>query len=553
VEDFSVSAIKSLILANQMLSAGILSLLVTSILAWAYWERVGYFVMRVWHGVPIIGTVASYAGKEPVIQANGWTDVETNLSRAYLTEYNKVNKSADYFRQCQDYLMKIGEAGRKPRPLWVLLLAVVLVIIEAVGFGYVLSGFMSMDASASDKRIMAACTAILLAIVSCVFAEMAGHAFHHNSLIKKARLWWQGDDPDTRSRQLKQTKSLNVEDSFDDNGGKDYEQILARIATNGEVMPKRTAIVACFVIVVLMAVGAFVIRAKTLESIESEMVNSLRLDSTSSSATSSASPFELPSDSQDINSAADEQSIDDKMQAIKEGSFTTYLILSAIYVAIQGVTIWLAAIFGFAGVHSRRAWEYTHRFNTADEMCVWMEHKRTEIAGHADHKLNMLQQKMSTRITTNSKVLENLKGSAVHKRDFLAFVLSQAQRSASHKSELGNAAVAAPVVVAPVVTEQRVEVAAVLVSEVPVIAAASAPVAEVVLPVTPPAAVIAPAAPVQAAVDAGSFHDISELSDEQLVTASKAFKQDVSVLTDIREQQVLLKQMGLFKREDAPA
>ena len=542
MEDFSVSAIKSLILANQLLSAGLLSLLVTSILAWAYWERVGYFIMRVWHGVPVIGTVASYARKEPVIQANGWTDVETNLSRAYLTEYNKVNKSPDYFRQCQDYLMKIGEAGRKPRPLWVLLLAVVLVIIEAVGFGYVLSGFMSMDASASDKRIMAACTAILLAIVSCVFAEMAGHAFHHNSLIKKARLWWQGDDPDTRTRQLKQTKSLNVEDSFDDNDGKDYEQILARIATNGEVMPKRAAIVSCLVIVLLMAVGAFVIRAKTLESIESEMVNSLRLDSASSSAESSASPFELPSDSQDVNAAADEQSIDDKMQAIKEGSFTTYLILSAIYVAIQGVTIWLAAIFGFAGVHSRRAWEYTHRFNTADEMCVWMEQKRTEIAGHADHKLNMLQQKMSTRITTNSKVLENLKGTAVHKRDFLAFVLSQAQRSASHKSELGNTAAPAPVSVS-------VEVASVM-------AAAAAPVIEVVpvaAPVAPIAQVVAPAAPAEVVIDAGTFHDLSGLTDEQLSTASKAFKQDVAVLKDIREQQVLLKQMGLFKREDVIA
>lgn len=528
MENFSLEAIKSLILANQLMTIAIISFMITMVLTWAYWEKVGYWIMRVWHGVPVIGTVARMGSKDPIVQADGWTNVETDLCRAYLTEYNKVNKSPAYFKQCQDYLKKVGEAGRKPRPLWVLLLAIVLIIVEAIGFGYVLASWLNLDASASDRRIMAVGVAILLAVASCILAEMAGHVIHHNSLVKKARAWWQGDEPATRTRQLKEISHIHVEDSFTDNDAKDYQQILARISTNAEVMPKHGAIIVCIAFVALMAVGAFVVRSATLNTIESDMINSLRAEASAQQSTESSSPFELPEESQEMNSAADEETIQSKMDAIRQGSLVTYIILSLIYVAIQGITIWLAMVYGFSGVHSRRAWQFTYRFNTAEEMSQWMQAQRIKIAGHADHKLNKLQQKLASKNTTNSRLFENIQGEGVHKRDFLGFIQNQNKRANEHDQEAARSVTTEP-------AAQPQPPAPPAQSEAPAPAPTPAPA---------PAAAAAAAAATE--IDAAKFHDLTALTDEKLATFAKAMKLNIEQLLEVREQQKVLKEMGLM-------
>jgi hypothetical protein len=217
------------------------------------------------------------------------------------------------------------------------------------------------------------------------------------------------------------------------------------------------------------------------------------------------------------------------MQAIREASLTTYLILSVIYVAIQCITCWLASIFGFAGVHSRRAYNYTHKFNSADEMVRWMERERTKISGHADHKLSMLQQKLSTRMTNNAEHLNAMKGSAIQKRDFNAYVMVRrtAEKALKHGQERIN-------------TMPAVEVAPVIPAAQPV-QALEAAIAAVSEPVA-----VAPVA-VLADIDANAFHDLTSVTDEQLPTLAKALKQDEATLKSVREQQQLLKQLGIFK------
>ena len=61
MDEFSLAALRSLILANQLLSVGIISFLLAAVTIYALWEKVGYFLMRVWHGVPLVGTVARLA------------------------------------------------------------------------------------------------------------------------------------------------------------------------------------------------------------------------------------------------------------------------------------------------------------------------------------------------------------------------------------------------------------------------------------------------------------------------------------------------------------
>ena len=61
----------------------------------------------------------------------------------------------------------------------------------------------------------------------------------------------------------------------------------------------------------------------------------MRAETTAQSDSSMGSPFDLPEESQAINNEAEEATIEDKMQAIREASLTTYVMLSLIYIAIQ--------------------------------------------------------------------------------------------------------------------------------------------------------------------------------------------------------------------------
>ena len=530
MDEFSLAALRSLILANQLLSVGIISFLLAAVTIYALWEKVGYFLMRVWHGVPLIGTVSRLArDSDAKVGDDTWINHEETLAKAYYPRYKKFNKNADSYRAALDYLAKVGESGRRARPYWVLLLTVVLVLVEAVGFGFVLSGWMSLDASTNDRHIMTVCTALLLAVASTFLAEAAGHALHHNSLVSKARHWWQGEDTSKRSRQLKSPKPINLEDSFNDNDAPDYEQMLARVKdVNAKVEPKYTAMICCAVFVLAMAVGAFVVRAKTLDSIETETVNSMRADASAQTDNGAGSPFELPESSQAVNNGAEEQTIQDKMDAIRGASLTTYVILSAIYLAIQGITLWLASIFHFAGVHSRGAWELTHKYKTAEEMMDDMDQNRTAIAGHADHKLRKLQALLAERSTTDSSVLDALAGELSSKRDFKNYALYKADQTHAPtskpavKTPAAAAVVAAPAVVEPVA-----------------VAVTPAPAAE---PAPAPAATAA----VASAPKASEFDDLRETSDEDLDLLSDEYGLSAEQLKRIKATQLALAKTGKY-------
>ncbi|NVZ67093.1 hypothetical protein HX867_33825, partial [Pseudomonas gingeri] len=72
----------------------------------------------------------------------------------------------------------------------------------------------------------------------------------------------------------------------------------------------------------------------------------------------------------------------------------------------------------------------------ADEMVRWLERERTKISGHADHKLSMLQQKLSSRETNRAEHLNAMKGAAIQKRDFNAYVM--VRRTAEKALQFGN-------------------------------------------------------------------------------------------------------------------
>jgi hypothetical protein len=536
VEDFSLAALKMLILANQMLTAGFISLLVSAVVVWKYWEEVSYFLIRVWHSFPLIGTVARLSRKPTSVDSDGWINHEETLAKVYYRQYKKYKKGPNAFNEALDYLAKAGEAGRSARPWWVLVLVVSLILIEAMGFAYVLAGWMSMDASTNDRHLLTMGVAALLAIASAILAEATGHSLHHNSLVACARHDWQGTDPSERSRNLKRETAINLDATFADDNKPIYMQLLARIKGVKHDVTKRYGwIAACILFVTFMAVGAFIVRSATLDSIETEMVNSMRAEVSAQSGSSIGSPFDLPEESQAINDEATEATIDDKMAAIRKASLTTYVMLSVIYLAIQGISIWLASLYYFAGTHSKKAWEITNKYSSVEEMLDDMDQKRTAIASHADDKLRRLQALLSARDHTNSGVLAALEGEKTAYRNFLSYAEYKAEKvSPMAVSQVGTASVA------QVSTAQ---------SEQPASTAPVAPVVaqpEMAVAAAPTEAAQAVEVAPQAEIQASAFHDVTGLPEESLAAASRALNVSESQLRDIREQQQALKVLGLF-------
>ncbi len=519
MEDFSIAALRSLILANQMIVAAIIGFLISAIVIWKLWEEVSYFLIRVWHSFPLVGTIARLSRKPVSVDSDGWINHETTLSNVYYREYKKHMKGPETYKASLDYLKKGGEAGRKPRPAWVLFLVLGLVFIEAMGFAYVLAGWLNMDASANDRHLMTIGTAVLLAVASAFFAEAAGHAVHHNSLVSRARHWYLSTSPEKRGSALSPANAINLEDSFTDDNKLNYEQLLNRVkSVNHDVTNKLLWLFICGAFVVFMAVGAFVVRSATLDSIETEMVNSMKAEASTQSDSSIGSPFDLPEESQAINDDASNQTIDDKMHAIRQASLTTYVMLSLIYMAIQGISIWLASNYYFAGTHSETAWRLTHKYATGEELMDAMEQKRIAIASHADDKLRRLLSCLSGRDHTNSAVIDALQGENSAHRNFLGYIEYKAgkvtQRAAPQPTPSAQ-----PVPVAAASVTASVEVAA-------------APTAQVVEQVATPSA--------------KDFHDVTALPEESISAASRGLGVTEAHLRDIREQQLALKSLGLF-------
>ena len=101
MEEFSFNALMALAWANKLITGTVISTLMAAILIKVYWDKVGYFVMRVWHGVPLIGTVARLARSSTSADNKKWLLSETSLCNSYYDYYQEVgDNNADYYNKC---------------------------------------------------------------------------------------------------------------------------------------------------------------------------------------------------------------------------------------------------------------------------------------------------------------------------------------------------------------------------------------------------------------------------------------------------------------------
>lgn len=386
-----------------------------------WWSEVRFFMMRLGWSFPVIGGLAKAGRKDHKIDANGWYPVEGLICADFYKHYKKFNQNPDYYERCANYLNKVEESGRSEKGpfLWILIIG--LILLEAVGFAYVLAPFMAKNASSNEQTMLAWFVAFLLSIAAVFLTELTGKEWHKNSLLKKIRGWWEiesKDDKAADSCNLMPDSNISIDTTYNDNNSPKYKQVLNRVFANSNVTPNYTATVVTLAYICFLAVGAYLVRSYTLDAENTEMVNQAVMyeqvaadDPMALLEQSAASDDDitLPAELAKVNETATEKAEDEATSARSSASRVTFIILSVIFVMIQVVGIYFGYAFSFAGKESIKARNYTKDFNNAEELNDWFELKKDLIASQAEAYLQRLREKMSRRAVISSNEQRALK------------------------------------------------------------------------------------------------------------------------------------------------
>lgn len=444
----------------------VLSLMCTCIAVKIWWDEVRYFFMRVSWGFPFLGKISRAGRKSHKLGKDGWYPTETELCADFARRHKTFNESPDYYERCDDYLNKAEEIGRSEKGFFLWSLIVGLILLEAVGFAYVLAPFMTKNASSNEQSMLAWFIAFLLSIAAVCLTEQTGKQWHKNELISKIREWW-ANDQRSEKPNLQPEKNINLDKTYGDNDSPKYIQLLNRVSVNAKVTQSYKITVVTFIYIMALAVAAYLIRSYNYDADSTENVNQgivMEADQGSAdpmalmeqaSKQKNSTELELPGEMAAVNQSADQQAKTEAKHAITIASKVTFIILSIIYVMIQVVGIYFGYAFSLVGKEARKAHRYTKDFNNASELNDWLEMKKSIVESEADSYLQRLQERLSHRDVTSAAEREALESGLV-KRNFATYLMrkNDSINEASKKTQAQEPAAQAIAPVAPVQVEQ---------------------------------------------------------------------------------------------------
>ena len=403
--------------AYKYLIYTVLLTLVTAIVIKNYWEEIKFWWVCTWYSFPVIGKLAKLSKDTVSIDDNGWFNSESTVCTDFNIFYNKFDKAEEEYENAESYLSKVNESGRKPFPqiMWVII--VTLVILEALGFSYVLAGFTIPGASESTQQYGAVGIAILISIVLVGFTHWTGHEIYENTLVKEIRNYWNNDRNDNKPDLMRKSISLG-KDKEDDNLPR-YTQILNRVNFNKKTPTWMISIITA-ILVISIAIGATYVRGQVLEKQLNEEITNIETN------VYSAYPIDLVKSQEN----ADNKGLTERQDNDRKGGWATFIILAILFVFIQIFGIIFGKIWGFVGIDSYKAYIITHNFSSKQEFINFFKRKKELIAKIAQQKLQLLQHKMyqnaiSNGTSTNEMTLLKNKGN----RTFLNYVVLTHQYS----------------------------------------------------------------------------------------------------------------------------
>ncbi len=402
-----MNSIITLIQQNLSILSSLVTLGVAIALFIAFRTQITYAWMNLCYGVPFIGKLARLSRDTTPGDVVGWLHSEQTLCADY-AEYVRIT-SKEQFVQSLEYMSKAQDLGRRPLPAWMLLLLVVLLVAEGLGFAYLVSDIMASEGSANQHMLLTFAISLVLCIIMIFVTHHAGHQLYRTGLIRRCNKEWR----DRGQEGALRTAAIKLQDlqSIDD-GAPAYSQTVNRVGVSGGYAMFVVAVVA------IVTIGTF----STLMRIK-HMNGSLL---TENQVAPAASIFAAdPSSAAPADLAGPQKAADDKMTAEalsdqKQEALFGFGVLGVLFVITQIVGITAGMQYGYAGKESDAAYRQTLGFATYD---AYLDHVEP-IIRQAQSRLQNLHLKIGAG---SSNVKVSLTKTF---NDFL--LMRQVQRAARH-------------------------------------------------------------------------------------------------------------------------
>ena len=392
-----IEFLEDFLVTQRLLISIILLSLITAVIIMKYWDRVKFWWTCTWYSFPVIGKISKLS-KDITSRDGNWFSSETTLCSDFYRYYNFKGANPEHYDICKDYLKKIDETGRKPFPLIMWIVVFALVILEALGFAYVLAGFTIPGASESLQQYGAFGIALIISIILVGFTHWTGHEVYKNSILKKIRTYYSNDRREDK-KNLEPDSKVKLENNNIDDEEKNYLQLLNRVSTNATVTPTWIISIVTAIFVVVIAIGATYVRGQVLEK---------QLTEEKSMTQTNVYEQSLPTSLVQTQENADTKAFDEAQDSDRKGGWATFIVLAVLFIFIQLLGILFGMKWGFAGKKSEEAFNYIDGFDNKQDYIEYYKRKKESISRIAEQKLKLLQQRMNQRGTQISSSAEGM-------------------------------------------------------------------------------------------------------------------------------------------------
>ncbi len=379
-----------------MLWAAAALLLVLVLMVWK-WEHVKFFWLRIYYDLPLIGKLSKLKNDNRPGEAEfkGWNKSEETLCSDFYPFYPRHNESSkEGFTKAKDFLRKARLLDREHTPTLLLVVLGVLTIAEAITFGFVLAGFIDMEASQFAIAWLGWVIGIVLAGAMLWLTHSAGKEQFVNKLRTYVR---QGYEEHAKDLVVGDLQQIDIDETETDNTCRDektgkpeptppYIQLARRTDAGKRFQNSWMMTSFTVVIIVAIAVGAFFVRNKLMESLYNQQT--VTQPAAGASASSNNIMKLLSSQTLTATQHASRQQIDAKISA----AHAAFVILSMIFIIVQVLGIYTGYSFGFGNnQQAKNAARRIHGFDHFSEFQDYYARKWKFVGNIAQAKLSNLQ------------------------------------------------------------------------------------------------------------------------------------------------------------------
>ena len=303
---------------------------------------------------PLIGKLRQYSRDYSESSDEGWLNVENTLCRDYAKHMSAM--SLRQFDNNIVYLKKTYDHGRRPMPWWALTILGLLVILESLGFSFMLSTLMVTEGTENQHNLLTLAIVLVLASILVWVTHAAGHQLYRTALLRSCFREYQ-----TYKDKAFSSQTISLDDNqWLDQKQRPHVQCANRVITKPGDRGTYWWVVLALFLISAIAIGSTKLRIDTLHSAPADsgafISDIFNVDDDQEAAAPLAPTPAAPEDPATAN-------------AREQAALTGFAMLAVIFVVTQFVGMSLGYWYGFASKQGKAAYRATH--GAADYDIYW--------------------------------------------------------------------------------------------------------------------------------------------------------------------------------------